>query len=552
MKDNFYKALEDHFRGSRDLIKSRLDVYMPFIEPLKEVYPNSTILDLGCGRGEWLELMNEHGFIAQGVDANVDMLLECQKHNLSVTQDDVISFLKKQQSESIALVSAFHLVEHIAFDDLLLLIEEAKRVLLPGGLLIMETPNPENIVVGSSHFYLDPTHQRPIPQLLLSFTTVYSQYYRNKVVRLQEFYDDHADKSDISLYDVLVGVSHDYSVIAQKQGTEEVLQLSDSIFNAKHGHTLKEIAMAYNEGHNMKWIKEEYQKSTEQISMLLDIQKKDKEEIKEFKYCLINNEAELQEKNNIIQVKDCLIQEKDDLINALNQSTNKYKEKIADLNKNGHIWYTQHNKVKSDLESLLNSKSWRYTLPMRKTFKLIKYVLRLPYKALYSLFVSLVYIFVRVDFLKKCALLVIKKGNPLHKRLHMIACDNMLFHEEDEIIEVKIKNTPEDIVQKTINSPNYFKSDIEKVLVKEFGYTFNLNKIIEIRGSDKPIEKLLNEEQPEEIITLLFLAYLRRHPSQQDIANHVNHIKSEKGIQSLMESIFKSNEYRVNGPKVVK
>ncbi|MGE9641913.1 class I SAM-dependent methyltransferase, partial [Escherichia coli] len=78
------------------------------------------------------------------------------------------------------------MVEHIGFANVQLLIEESFRVLKPGGLLILETPNPENIVVASSSFYLDPTHTQPIPNQLLAFLTEYTGFNRTKILRLQE------------------------------------------------------------------------------------------------------------------------------------------------------------------------------------------------------------------------------------------------------------------------------------------------------------------------------------------------------------------------------
>ena len=128
-------------------------------------------LDIGCGRGEWLELLKDNGISAQGVDLDEGMLKLCRINNLDVFKDDGIEFLKKQLDESLIIVSAFHVVEHIPFATLQFFISEALRVLKPGGVLIMETPNPENIKVATENFYLDPTHIKPIPSKLLSFFT---------------------------------------------------------------------------------------------------------------------------------------------------------------------------------------------------------------------------------------------------------------------------------------------------------------------------------------------------------------------------------------------
>ncbi|MDX5935070.1 methyltransferase domain-containing protein [Acidithiobacillus thiooxidans] len=168
---DFYRAFEDRYRGSRALIKSRVKVYLPFLYPLKALYPDTPVLDLGCGRGEWLELLGEEGFTAYGVDQDAGMLSACTELGLSVEQGDALEALRNLPDASQMVVSGFHIAEHVPFPILYEMVRETLRVLKPAGLLILETPNAENLVVGSSSFYLDPTHQRPLLPLLLSFLT---------------------------------------------------------------------------------------------------------------------------------------------------------------------------------------------------------------------------------------------------------------------------------------------------------------------------------------------------------------------------------------------
>ena len=244
MDDNFYLAFEDRFRGSRDLIKSRLRAYMLFVKPLKAIYEDRKVVDLGCGRGEWLELMEEEGFEAHGVDLDEEMLTACQSAGLSATKEDAAEHLKKLPDESVVVVSGFHIIEHIPFDSLQILVHEAFRVLKPGGLLILETPNPENMVVSMTEFYLDPTHQNPIPPALLYFLVEYYGFARIKIVRLNESISI-SDSKEPRLMDVFMGVSPDYSVVAQKSGKNEHLILFDSAFDKDYGVNISDLTMRY-------------------------------------------------------------------------------------------------------------------------------------------------------------------------------------------------------------------------------------------------------------------------------------------------------------------
>ena len=244
MDDLLYRAFEEKFRGPRDLIKSRLNVYLPFIKPLLKFSTPASVLDLGCGRCEWLELVREHGFDALGVDINAAMLSDCRKLGLNVHSGDAIEFLRKLPDASQSVVSGFHIAEHIPFAALKDLVSESLRVLKPGGLLILETPNPENLVVGSCSFYLDPTHQRPIPPEMLKFVSEFGGFKRSKILRLQE-QKNLIHSNAVSLMDVLNGVSPDYAVVAQKDGPQALFDPLTDAFAANYGVTLECLANKY-------------------------------------------------------------------------------------------------------------------------------------------------------------------------------------------------------------------------------------------------------------------------------------------------------------------
>ena len=210
----FYRAFEDRYRGSRELIKERLRVYLPFVTALAGLHPALPVLDLGCGRGEWLELLFDHQIAAHGVDTDEGMLAACRERGFSVTCKDATDHMRSLANESLLAVSGFHIAEHLPFDELQALFVQARRVIAPGGLLILETPNPENLLVGANNFYIDPTHQRPLPSQLLVFLAEYHGFAPIKLMRLQEE-GRLAENGPASLYDVLGNVSPDYAVLAQ-------------------------------------------------------------------------------------------------------------------------------------------------------------------------------------------------------------------------------------------------------------------------------------------------------------------------------------------------
>ncbi|MCF8055250.1 MAG: class I SAM-dependent methyltransferase [Desulfocapsa sp.] len=184
--DAMYVSFEDRFRGTREDIKGRQRVYLPYVEKVQEKTGTGIILDVGCGRGEWLELLGEYGYKAKGVDLNAMMVAQSQELGLDVEVGDVFDYFTDMGPESLAVVTGFHIVEHLPLKTMLALFDQAYRVLKPGGMVIFETPNPENILVGSCNFYYDPTHRNPIPPEVLRFLLEARGYEGLEIVRLHE------------------------------------------------------------------------------------------------------------------------------------------------------------------------------------------------------------------------------------------------------------------------------------------------------------------------------------------------------------------------------
>ena len=161
--DAFYAAFENRFRGTPEDIRQRVTVYLPAIQESRAGTPEAPVLDIGCGRGEWLEVLKESGLVAQGIDLNRVTVSQCRERGLAVVEGDAIEYLRGVAEGSLGAVTALHVIEHLPFRRLIMLLDEVLHALRPGGLAIFETPNPENLMVGACNFYYDPTHQRPLP-----------------------------------------------------------------------------------------------------------------------------------------------------------------------------------------------------------------------------------------------------------------------------------------------------------------------------------------------------------------------------------------------------
>jgi 2-polyprenyl-3-methyl-5-hydroxy-6-metoxy-1,4-benzoquinol methylase len=169
VSESVYEAFEAEFRGDPTVISKRAEIYLPIIKSVSAGIPGFPILDLGCGRGEWLQLLKDHGLAAKGVDSSRTFAGKDLAQGLDVEEAEAVYYLTRSADDSVGAVTAFHIVEHLEMNALFALIRESYRVIRRGGVVILETPNPENIVVGSCSFYNDPTHRRPIPPQTLSF-----------------------------------------------------------------------------------------------------------------------------------------------------------------------------------------------------------------------------------------------------------------------------------------------------------------------------------------------------------------------------------------------
>ena len=218
-----YHAFEDAFRGSQALVESRLQVYLPWVRRSLAGMSDPVWLDLGCGRGEWLRLLRQEGIQALGVDSNEGQAEAARAAGLDVATGDLMRYLHQRPAGTADGLSALHVVEHLPPPLVLELLQEGLRIVRPGGMLILETPNPENLQVGAHTFYLDPTHRNPVPSGLLAFLAQQAGWEQVEVVPL------HPDEIDLKrardtwkgnptllrLADLLFG-PRDYAVVARR------------------------------------------------------------------------------------------------------------------------------------------------------------------------------------------------------------------------------------------------------------------------------------------------------------------------------------------------
>lgn len=158
-----YARFAERFRGSEEFVKNGQRFYVPSFTGCHEV------LDIGCGRGEFLELMREAGVPARGIDVSRESVDLCRTKGLKADEADLFAYLEAQPDASFDGIFCSQVVEHFAPARLPEMIRLVARALRRGGVVVIETPNPECLAIFATHFYLDPTHKRPVPHALLAF-----------------------------------------------------------------------------------------------------------------------------------------------------------------------------------------------------------------------------------------------------------------------------------------------------------------------------------------------------------------------------------------------
>lgn len=216
-----YFDFENHFRGSREHIKSVQKVYLPYFEGREKV------LDLGCGRGEFTELLTENHVGVTGVDQYEPYVEYMKSLGLPAVLDDAVAYLSRQESTDGIFLG--QVVEHISVDQIVTICNMAYEKLEKGSCLIMETPNPRSLAIYTECFYMDPSHQKPVHPFTLKYIAEKAGFSQVDILytdssrlpfsipKLKENEPDFEEfnKAMQRLSELLYG-SQDYAVIARK------------------------------------------------------------------------------------------------------------------------------------------------------------------------------------------------------------------------------------------------------------------------------------------------------------------------------------------------
>jgi SAM-dependent methyltransferase len=179
-----YVGFEDRYRGSQEDIRARLTAYLPFFEGASDV------LDIGCGRGEFLDLLRERGISGRGLDVNHEMVEVCLARGLNVSEGDALSYLESQPDGSLGGLLAAQVVEHLEPGYLMQMLDVAYHKLRPGSRIILETINPACWFAFFSSYIRDITHVRPLHPDTLSYLLTASGFQR-VTVRYEAPYPAH-------------------------------------------------------------------------------------------------------------------------------------------------------------------------------------------------------------------------------------------------------------------------------------------------------------------------------------------------------------------------
>ena len=214
MSKKNYLDFENRFRGDRESIIDQFSKYDSLVDLVLKDIDSPTLLDVGCGRGEWLQKWSNIYRDCVDIELDEEMIHSCRDLGLNIIDGDAIDALEKIEQNSIHLITVFHLIEHLDEVKLNQLSRECLRILSPEGLLIIETPSIDNILVSSNNFYLDPTHITPINNQRILFDFEKIGFHSSKCYYING--GPLQNNSHLKITRILNGVAQDLLIIATK------------------------------------------------------------------------------------------------------------------------------------------------------------------------------------------------------------------------------------------------------------------------------------------------------------------------------------------------
>ena len=161
-RDTGYRGFEDIFRGSEEHVRSGQRAYVDLFVDC------DWVLDIGCGRGEFLDALRDRGIDGRGIDLDPTMVERCQQKGHDVRLADAASYLEELEDDTLPGAFAAQVIEHLSAEELNQLLALLRRKLVPGSLAVMETVNPHNPAALKA-FWTDTTHHHPLfPEVTLA------------------------------------------------------------------------------------------------------------------------------------------------------------------------------------------------------------------------------------------------------------------------------------------------------------------------------------------------------------------------------------------------
>jgi len=214
MQTNFYFDFENKFRGNREAIMKQFSSYDKLVEKVVENNSFNRFVDIGCGRGEWVEKWKDKVEDTIGIECDAKMIDVCRSNGLNVIEGNATDIISKFKDHSISLVTIFHVIEHLDHKQLIELLEQIERVLTNEGVLIMETPSIDNLIVSTKMFYLDHTHINHINPDGIKFSM------ENLGLKFVKYFYIHGgalqNSSPLKITRLLNGVAQDLLIVSTK------------------------------------------------------------------------------------------------------------------------------------------------------------------------------------------------------------------------------------------------------------------------------------------------------------------------------------------------